>query len=99
MKCKECGVAMRPRQVSADEMPGTKIHSGHGLCATDYHAARNALPKSERARGSYEPRPSGHRPTVAALLAERDRFAAARRARGVPVEGIRGTRNRIPVDA
>ena len=89
-KCIDCKTPMRPYGATVAKVPGTYETGGAaGRCGGCQKRFRAAAVKA-----AGEPRPG--RPSLARLLAEKDAFAAARRARGVPPEGVlRGGYQRV----
>lgn len=79
--CIKCDHPMRSQTVSASKHPGTRAHAAKGVCNPCYQATRsNSLrPRIDHITA---------RPTLDQLFAERFAFEAARRARGVPPEGV-----------
>ena len=88
-KCIDCKIPMRPYGAKASKFPGTHgIGGAAGRCGGCQKRFRAAA-----AKAAGEPRPG--RPSEDALKAEADRFAAARRARGVPEGVLRGGYQRV----
>ena len=83
--CKDCKRPLRTKHMSKELHPDALVHAGFGQCGTCRIKTRESegAPIKASVSGSGLPRP-----TLAQLLAERDQFRAARRARGVPDEGV-----------
>ena len=88
--CIDCGVTLRTATMSAQRFPDSKRHAAGGKCFSCYRADR-IVPLKDGEKVDHGNR-YGARPTLANLLAERKAFEAGRRARGIPPEGIRGSR-------
>ena len=80
LNCARCSRAMRPHGTLAKDHPGTISTANKEMCWQCYRAAlvgREIVPRKPRGTGG----------ASEALLAERARFEADRRKRGIPPEG------------
>lgn len=85
--CVECNHPLRTSKQSAKDYPGTRAHQGRGLCSACYQPRKGAFVPPPKPAETYRKHQPGARPSVESLHAERARFDAARRKRGVPAAG------------
>lgn len=92
--CTDCGRKFRLNHESVEDLPGTVIHAGRGLCKTHYEIRRKGgtLPARDT-EGGYAIAPAlAADPEAVARKTEHDRrelvaYIRARRARGWPDDG------------